>query len=174
MFKTFFAVVILITSALSPLKAQQSINTANSKITFKIKNMKFKTVEGSFSNMTGNVDYKNGQLSLIDACISANTVNTESKKRDKHLKNEDFFNVDVFPDICFEASDIKKNGDKFIANGTLTLHGVSQNVQVPITIQNNTLHGTLLINRLDYNLGESTGTFMVGNEVNLTITCILN
>ncbi len=171
MFKTLFTVVVLLTSVLSPLKAQHSINTEKSQVTFKIKNMKFKTVEGSFTNMTGTVDYNNGQLSLIDACISANTVNTESKKRDKHLKNEDFFDVSTFPDICFEASDIKKQDDKFIANGKLTLHGVTKDVQIPITIENNTLNGTLHINRLDYKLGESTGTFMVGNEVDLTIIC---
>ena len=151
----------------------QTIDTALSKVSFKIKNMKFKTVEGTFSNMTGTVDYDGTTLTYIDACISAETVNTESKKRDKHLKNEDFFHVDAYPNICFESSEIVNQNNTLVAKGTLELHGVSKSVEIPLTINDNTISGQLTIKRLDYKLGESTGTFMVGDDVEIFISCVI-
>lgn len=172
MFKTLFTTALLLCAFLSPIKAQ-TIDHTLSKITFKIKNMKFRTVEGSFSDMTGMVDIKDHSIQHIEACIPTTTVNTESKKRDEHLKNEDFFDVNTYPEICFESSQIEKKDGQFTANGKLSLHGITKSIQIPLKMQGNKISGSFTLNRLDYNLGESTGTFMVGDEVEITITCII-
>lgn len=123
--------------------------------------------------MTGTVETNNQDLQQIQACIPASTVNTESKKRDKHLKNEDFFDVNNYPEICFQSSKITKQGNNYIAKGELTLHGVTKTIEIPLQVSNKQITGNFTINRLDYNVGESTGTFMVGDQVNLTISCTL-
>lgn len=157
---------------LQPLYGQ-NINTSNSEVSFKVKNMKFNTVEGTFTNMTGAVDYNGTTINHINACVLASTVNTNSKKRDKHLRNEDFFNVEIYPEICFESTEITTKNNKHIAKGTLNLHGVSKSVEIPLTIKDKEITGELKINRLDYNVGESTGTFMVGNEITIYISCVI-
>lgn len=152
------------------IQAQSSIDSENSKVEFSIKNMKFKTVEGSFGGMNGNVafDPENLENSSFNVCIDPATVNTGSKKRDEHLKNEDFFDVEKYPEICFKSDEIAKIDNQYIAKGTLTMHGISNKVEIPFEQNGNTLNGQLTINRKDYKVGDD-GTFMVGDEVKLNI-----
>ncbi len=160
---------LLITGGAS-LKAQH-INTETSKVSFEVSNMKFRTVEGTFSGMTGTANFDASDLknSVFDICIDASTVNTENEKRDTHLKNEDFFHVDKHPQICFVSTSISKTNTGFEATGNLSMHGVTKVVTVPFTYENKTIKAKLDINRLDYKVGEDFGTFMVGNEVEIWI-----
>lgn len=153
----------------------QSIVTEKSMVNFEIGNMKFKTVEGTFSGMKGEVNFNSADISgsNFEVCIDAASVNTGNKKRDDHLRNEDFFHVDKYPTICFESTSITKNGTGFVAKGNLSMHGVTKQVEIPFTYNNNTFTGTLELKRLDYKVGESTGTFMVSNPVEMTITCVV-
>ncbi|NLR93003.1 YceI family protein [Flammeovirga agarivorans] len=154
----------------------QEINTSASRIDFSISNFKVNTVEGFFNGMSGIIQFDESNLSSssFDVCIAASTVNTDNEKRDKHLKNEDFFEVEKYPTICFVSDEIIKKGDQYITKGRLTLHGVTQEVSIPFTKNESTLVGDLKINRLDYDLGKGTGTFTVGDEVEIKITCVLN
>ena len=51
--------------------------------------------------------------------------------------------------------------------------GVTKEVVLPFTYENNKLVGGVKLNRLDYKLGEGTGSFMVGEEVEIQINCVL-
>ena len=54
--------------------------------------------------------------------------------RDKHLRSADFFDVEKFPEITFKSKSIAAAGkDKYNVTGTLTLHGVSKEVTLPVT-----------------------------------------
>ena len=46
-------------------------------------------------------------------------------------------------------------------------------VEIPFRFENKTFVGTLELSRLDYAVGEDTGTFMVDDELIITITCVL-
>jgi len=164
---------VITTLALSCLVAitsiAQTINNDKSVVNFKISNMKMKTVKGTFSGMKGTVNFtpNNFASSNFDVCIDASTVNTENKKRDDHLRTADFFDTEKYPTICFKSKSITKNADTYLAKGTLTMHGITKEVEIPFTFSNNVLKGTLTVKRLDYKVGESTGEFMVGNEVEM-------
>jgi len=156
-------------------KSQQTINTKASNVSFEISNMGFNTVEGTFSDMKGTVRFDGNDLphSLLDVCVSAESVNTESESRDEHLRKEDFFHVEVYPTICFRSTTVTRNTSGYVANGTLTMHGVSKDVSIPFTFSNNTFEGSFSLDRTDYGVG-SDGGFMVGKTVELTIVCVLN
>lgn len=53
------------------------------------------------------------------------------------------------------------------------MHGVTQNVQIPFTLSQNTFKGSLIVKRLDYKIGNS-GTFLMGNEAEIIIVAVLN
>jgi len=171
--KQLSIIVLLVLSA--PTIFGQPINSAASLVEFEIKNMKFRTVDGTFAGMQGTVqfDLANLESSRFDVCIDASTINTGKKKRDDHLRNEDFFHVEKYPNICYSSKSIAKNENAYITRGNLTMNGVTRAVEIAFTISDNTFTGTLTLNRLDYNVGEGTGTFMVGDEVSATITCII-
>lgn len=169
--------IFLIASLLVSIVANaQIIDTKNSVVTFGISNMKWKTVEGTFSGMNGTIVFNENNLqnSSFNVCINAATINTENKKRDDHLRNEDFFEVEKYPEICFTSSSIEKTTEGFVTKGSLSMHGVTKPVEISFTYNNNTFIGNLTVNRFDYNVGEDIKTFMVGKEATLEIICKLN
>ncbi len=143
-------------------------------ITFSVSNMKFKTVEGSFSGMVGEVDFQPNDLfsSKFDVCIDAKSIDTGNEKRDEHLKNKDFFEVETYPKICFESSNISETSDGHKAKGTLTMHGVSKKIEIPFTFNSNQFNGEFKLNRVDYKIG-GKGRFIVGKEITVRIKCVL-
>lgn len=154
----------------------QTIDKKSSVVNFKIKAMGMMNVEGTFTGFSGDVkfDSKNLSSSSIDVCINASSVNTGNTQRDNHIRSADFIDSEKYGKICFTSSSIKADGNNYIAEGKLTLHGVTKTVKIPLTYQNNTLKGTLEVKRLDYKVGESYGTFRAGEIIYLDINCVLN
>ena len=80
-----------------------SIDPDHSNVGFKIRHLGISTVSGSFGEVSGtfNYDPKNVATSKTDAKIVVNSITTENKKRDDHLKSPEFFSADKFKDIVF-------------------------------------------------------------------------
>lgn len=165
---------LFVISFIGTLHGQQRINPDYSKATFEISNMGFKTVEGSFDGMNGRISFDASDLasSSFNVCIDARSVDTGNEQRDEHLLEEDFFAVETFPQICFESTTVTSNAEGFVTKGTLMMHGVSKEVEMPFTFIDNQFQGTLSIDRTDFGVG-SNGGFMVGKDVDLIITCQL-
>ena len=67
--------------------------------------------------------------------IEVASVDTGIEKRDNHLRSADWFEVEKFPYITFESSSVKRTGEgSFLAAGTLSIKGVEQQVELPITL----------------------------------------
>lgn len=154
----------------------QNIDTKNSLIRFEVSNMLLNTVDGTFKGMEGTVllDENNLGISKIEACIDAATIDTDNEERDDHLRNADFFDTDRFPTICFNSTSISKTSNGFLVGGKLTMHGVTKDVEIPLTYADKTVKGTFTLKRRDYKIGEDTGTFMVGNKIEITIQAQIN
>lgn len=171
-----FLFVSIATLSLCISGKAQSINTENSIVSFSVRNMGLNTVKGNFKGMNGqiNFDPNNLDASIFDVYIDANTIDTGSAKRDQHLKNEDFFEVEKYPSICFKSTKITKTKSAYSTKGLLSMHGVSKNVEILFTYNDGELVGHFKVNRFDYNIGTGTGKFLVGKEVDLKIVTILN
>ena len=153
----------------------QNINTSTSKVTFELSHMKFNSVEGTFNGMTGVVSFDPQDIedATMSVCINASSVNTRNSKRDEHLRKEDFFNTEKYPEICFQSSRFETTESGYIVYGDLKMLDISKELMIPFKFENNIFQGSFIIQRLDYGLGEDTGTFMVGNDVEMSIICEL-
>lgn len=174
MMKKVIIGLLLLTSIHSTISAQ-SIDKSNSKVSFEISNFRVNDVEGTFTGMEGKVNFDPSDLnnSSFDVCIDAASVNTGIKKRDNHLRTSDFFYVEKYPNICFKSTSISKKGDQYITTGMLTMHGVTKTVMIPFTYSGKTFTGSLKLKRKVYNIGEDTSTFTVGDDVTITIKCVV-
>ena len=132
-----------------------------------------RNVKGQFTGMVGEIEFDEGDLSLCSfkVCIDAASVDTENKKRDDHLRKEDFFDVKRYPEICFESSSVIQNGKNYLTKGTLSLHGQNKEVEIPFTYDGKVFEGNLELSRLDYEVGKKTSKALVGEEVSLEIIC---
>lgn len=149
----------------------QQIDSEASEISFRIGNMRINTVSGTFAGMQGVIKFDPQDLtaSSFSVCIDAASVNTGNNRRDKHLREEEYFDVERFPEICYVSDIISPADNGFVTRGKLTIKGVTRIVTIPFVKDGNTLRGTLSLNRLDYNVGEGVSTFLVSNPVELEI-----
>ena len=155
----------------------QSIDTKRSIASFEISNMKINAVNGTVKGMTGHIAFDPDNLEIcdFDVCMDATTINTDNSKRDEHLQQQEYFNTELFNDICFVSREIRNaEQDGFAVIGSLTMTDVSKDVMIPFTFDGSTFTGQLKISRYDYNIGTDVGKFMIGEQVNITITCHLD
>lgn len=160
---------------LSAVALGQTIDSDNSYVDFKIGNMGLMSVKGTFTGMEGNINWNSNEptKASFDVRIYPASVNTDNEKRDDHLRTEDFFNLPKYNFVSFKSTSVTKTDGGFLAKGKLTMLATTLDVEIPFTYADNTLTGEIEVDRLDYGLGEGTGTFMVGDTVEATIVCKL-
>ncbi len=165
--------------------ANWGFDQSHSNVRFAVSHMVISEVEGNFGSFEGTVRSKTDDFSdaAIEFTINVTSIDTDDKKRDDHLRNEDFFNVEKFPTMKFESNSIKKISDnKLEVTGQFTMNGVTKEITLDAkhggTINDpwgNTKAGfkvTGTINRTDwglkYNSKLDTGGLMIGEEVDIT------
>lgn len=163
------------------------IDTAHSHAQFKVRHMMIANVRGEFSKVTGNVLYdpENPAASTISATIDASTINTREPQRDEHLKSVDFFDVGRHPSILFSSHEVVASGpSSFEVTGNLSIRGVKR--PVILTVEEltpeakdpwgNMRRGASARTRisrkgfgLEWNVALEAGSFLVGDDVEITI-----
>lgn len=184
--RRLFAAVVLTTLAALPLSADTfAVDPGHSEATFQIRHL-VSQVRGRFNEFSGTVqmDPKNLPASSVEFKIKAASIDTNVPDRDKHLRSADFFDVEKYPEITFKSKSIKAAGkDTYNVTGTLTMHGVSKEVTLPVTFQGeakdpggNTRAGfgtSTTLNRKDYgivwNKALDAGGALLGDDVKVEI-----
>lgn len=162
-----------------------TVDQAHSDVSFKVRHLVSKTA-GQFTEFDGTIvaDFNNLDASSVAFTIKVAGIDTKSEDRDNHLRSEDFFDAATYPEIIFISSKITKSGtNTFAVTGTLTMHGVSQTVTLPVTFLGEMagpLGGTVAgweietsLDRKDYgivwNRALDAGGMILGDEVEITI-----
>ena len=154
----------------------QLVSAKKSIARFEISNFGVNTVTGSLTGFSGVVrlNPQNLQNAKIEVCVEVSTISTGIDKRDAHLQQEEWFNANAFPRLCFQSYEISRTTNGYKASGTITLKGKTQKISVILQLENNLLKGSFKLNRLDFDIGNDTSTFTVGNEVVINVQCFLN
>lgn len=101
------------------------------------------------STQRGRFDATGGKITLDSAArtgsvlieIDARSISTGLGELEKHLKAEDFFNVEKHPKITFKSDRVEFDGDKPRAvHGELTMLGVTKPVTLSISSYNCRIH----------------------------------
>jgi polyisoprenoid-binding protein YceI len=93
--------------------------------------MMISTVKGMFQHVEGNVhwDGKNFETASVNARIDSSSITTFNEMRDNHLRTNDFFNAEQWPNLTFQSSRIEPDGDgQFKIHGDLTIRDATQPV----------------------------------------------
>jgi len=170
--------------------ARYDVDPDHSILEFKVAHMVISKTTGHFKDYTGfiEMDPDAGTVKAIEATIKTASVTTNQEKRDTHLRNPDFFDVEKYPTMTFRMKNYKKLGDSYSAVGDLTLHGVTKEVTLTGNFNGvtkdpwgNTRAGFTAegkVNRKDFgmvwNKALDSGGLVVGDEVwiKLDIECI--
>lgn len=158
-----------------------TVDTAHAGINFAIKHMMISNTKGAFNAFEGVVDYDIASKTLVSikGSIDTASIDTNSEKRDGHLRNADFFNVELHPKITFVSSSVQKTGENsFAVTGTMNFLGSDHELTLPVTVHGPVdgrqggkligLESHTTLNRRD--LGMTYGKpAMIGDEVKVSI-----
>jgi polyisoprenoid-binding protein YceI len=102
--------------------ARWDVDPEHSMIEFRVVHMVVSKTTGHFTDYQGYIDMdaESGTVKAIEATIKTASVNTNHEKRDAHLRNPDFFDVEGY----------KKTAEGYQAVGELTLHGVTKDIML--------------------------------------------
>lgn len=129
---TFF----LLTSAVGFADTYQ-IDTKGSHafVQFKIKHLGFSWLYGRFDKFDGQFVYDEADpsKSSIEMTVQTGSVNSNHTARDKHLRSDDYLNVDVNPTATFKSKSFTEteNGHGTVT-GDLTLNGVTKEISLDV------------------------------------------
>ena len=161
------------------------IDPAHSNVKFTVTHMVVSEVEGSFKKFAGTIEYSQENLSdaKVNFTVDVNSVDTDNEKRDGHLKSDDFFNAEKYPQMKFESTSFTPvSGKKYKMVGNLTIRDVTKPVTFDVTYNGSVTSGgkskagfkaTTTINRFDYNLkwdrATEAGALVVDKDVTVTV-----
>jgi polyisoprenoid-binding protein YceI len=110
--------------------AHWNVDPEHSTVEFRVAHMVVSKTTGYFTDYQGSIDMdsETGTVKAIEATIKTASVTTKHEKRDTHLRNADFFDVEKYPTMTYRMKHYKKTADGYEAVGELTLRGVTKDV----------------------------------------------
>jgi len=142
-------------------------------------------VSGRFPTWTGEIVLDPSALASarIDVKIDTRTVTANNTDVDSLLKGPNFLSVQKFPEARFVATSIaSKGGDRYEAQGKLTIRDVTRDAVLPFTLAiaddpskpgalRASVKGRIVLKRLDYGVGQNewASTGQIANEVTVDL-----
>jgi len=160
--------------------ADYAVQPAASKLGFS-GSFQGQSFDGTFGKWTATISYDAAKLasSKFDVQVDLSSVKTGDKDRDGALPGSDFFNVAKFPLAHFVTTGFRQNGAQVIADGNLTLRGVTKPVSLTVAFKPQgtgaTLDVTGAVKRLDFGVGggDYADTSVIANEVKINAHLVL-
>ncbi len=185
--KTVKLLLVALVALTGAARAQDvyELDKTHMEIGFSISHLVISEVKGRFNEFEGTVTL-GAENALVSAAatIQAKSIDTAVAKRDDHLRNEDFFNVEKYPTITFAGKKVEKDGGQHVLVGDFTMHGTTKEIRLPFTITGPIkdpwghtrigLKAETTLNRKDYGLTWNkvleAGGLAVGEEVKISIS----
>lgn len=181
-------VVALVWSQALQAQTKWLLDKTHSNIRFSVTHYVITEIEGEFKEFDGSVtsesdDFDGAEVEFVAKVAS---ISTDNERRDNHLKSDDFFNAEQFPELKFKGK-IEGKGAKYYLVGDLTMRDVTKPIKFDvkfngsISLEKGKKAGfkiTGAIDRFEYGLKYNrvieTGGLAVGQEIQITCNIELN
>ncbi len=185
-FNTLFAAMLVAGATVA--QTNWTLDKGHSSVAFSVAHMVVSETTGNFKDFDVKAVSKSEDFVGAEVEFTAKTASvfTDNEKRDGHLKSDDFFNAEKFPEIKFKGT-IVKEGGKYLLKGNLTMRDVTKPVTFDLTYGGKVkAYGgekagfkfTGKVNRqefgLKFNKALEGGGLVVGDEVEFTCKIELN
>lgn len=177
--------LVLFVPAFANAQVNWKFDNSHSNVMFTVSHLVISEVTGFFKEYDGTVttakndDFTDAKITFT---VKTKSINTDNEQRDNHLRADDFFNAEKFPEMKFVSKSMKKGkGKNFVLTGDLTIRDKTKQVKLDVTHLGivkdpwgNTKSAFKLsgsINRFDYDLkwdkAIETGGLVVGKDVKI-------
>jgi polyisoprenoid-binding protein YceI len=116
------------------LAADYELDTRHSFVQFRIQHLGFSWMYGRFNDISGSYTYDadNPEATAVEIDIDPASIDTNDAERDKHLRSEDFLDVDTYPSAGFKSTGYSGTAEEGTLEGELTLHGVTRPISIDV------------------------------------------
>src|SRR5258706_1406235 len=113
-----------------------TIDPVHTDVSFSVRHLMVSKVRGRFATFEGEIVTGENPLdSTVNATVDLRSIDTNNEQRDDHIRSTDFFDVETHPAMTFRSTGVSADGDGFVVEGDLSLHGVTR--RVPLHLQVN-------------------------------------
>ena len=161
------------TTIVKPDTGTWNIDPTHTSVTMSVKHLMAATVRGSMSGVTGSIEQgETAETTSVSVALDAATINTGVEDRDAHLRSPDFLDVENYPTLTFESSNIIQRDGGFVVNGTIDMNygGLMTD---PWGNEKAIFSGEAILNReefgLTWNQALETGGVLVGKNVKVEL-----
>jgi polyisoprenoid-binding protein YceI len=172
------------TTATDALTGAYTIDPSHSRIGFVARHAMVTKVRGSFNEFTGtgSFDVADPSQIRIDITIEATSIDTRNADRDAHLRSNDFFDMEKYPQIRFVSTSVTApDPTTYRVTGDLTIKDITKSITIdfeftgaavdPFGNQRIGLEGNVVVNRKDWgvnwNAALEAGGVLVSENVTL-------
>lgn len=161
------------------------IDATHSELLFRVRHL-VSRVTGTFTDWDGVItgdpaDWSQGSVTVK---VRTRSITTNHVRRDTHLRSDDFFATDSFPEMTFVSTSVSLDGENITLNGNLSIRGRTRPVVLTGTYLGITpgregrdrigFEVSTKVNRLDYGLtwnrAAEGGGMVLADEVTISIT----
>ncbi len=121
------------TSTPAAVTGTYAIDPTHSRIGFVARHAMVTKVRGAFNEFEGSgyFDTENPAGSRVELTIKAASIDTGNADRDGHLRSNDFFDMDTYPEITFTSTAVEAvDAGQYRVTGDLTIKGVTRPVAI--------------------------------------------
>jgi len=137
------------------------IDSAQSQIKWKAAKVT-RAHDGGFKSFRGSISVLEGDVTGVQLTIDTRSIWSDTERLTSHLKNEDFFEVEAYPEAVFESSavvPVDSLGATHLVTGNLTMRGNANSITFPavITVGDEMVHAVadFIINRTHWGVNYS-------------------
>jgi polyisoprenoid-binding protein YceI len=116
-------------------KTTWQIDPAHSEVVFRVRHLVVSTVSGRFRTISSTVTTEGDDFTTAQVDFTADTasIDTGLADRDAHLRSDDFFNSDQFPQLRFRSTAIRSTGENtYQLEGDLTIRDVTKPIRLNV------------------------------------------
>ena len=112
-----------------------TIDPVHSEVRFSVRHLMVSKVGGRFGRFEGTfVTAADPLASVLSASGDLASIDTGNPDRDAHVRSADFLDVDRYPTLTYRSTGIRPEGDHFVVDGELSLHGVTKAVPLHLEV----------------------------------------
>ena len=170
----------------SSLTGEYVLDPGHTRLGFVARHAMVTKVRGAFAEFEGggHIDAEDPSRSQVELTIKAASIDTGNPDRDAHLRSNDFFDMEKFPEITYSSTAVEKVDDaNYKVTGDLTIKGVTKPVVVdfeytgaavdPFGNHRIGFEGKTTVNRKDWgvnwNAALEAGGVLVSDKVTLEL-----
>lgn len=184
-------ITTLITIFLATLVKAQTykIDSGHSSVQIQVERFGVVDVVGRFKDVQGDIQYNAEDIgkTSASAVITVESYDANNEGGENAVKSAAFLDAASYPEISFKGISATVKDGKNYLKGNLTIHGVSNEIELPFSIkgpmldlptqkQSIAFQAWITINRQDYGVSFDrqlpNGTKIVGNDVKITLNIL--